>query len=313
MACYYPSDGWLSAKANDNGRFPITFKRSEAQQDAPLRVPCGRCIGCRLDRSRQWGMRCQHESQLHEQNSFITLTYDDDNIPEGASLSSYDWNRFMRRLRKHLSPKKIRFYMGAEYGEQALAGWLTPEGQKILGRPHFHAILFGHQFDDLEIHEERNGNVSYTSETLAKIWGKGFVTVGEASYESACYVARYCMKKMGGELAEQHYKRIHPVTGEEISLTPEFARMSNRPGIGKDWFLRYWRDFAKGYTTLNGIRHAVPHYYVDVMAEHHPDEGLALKAMRRHSIDLYHPEMALDRLRIKQEVKERRTQLLKRD
>ena len=313
MACYYPSDGWISANANENGRFPITFDRKEAQQDAPIKVPCGRCIGCRLARSQQWGMRCHHEAQLHDENSFITLTYDDKNIPENASLSPYDWNRFMRKLRKELAPKKIRFYMGGEYGTKALPGWQTLPGQKTLGRPHYHAIIFGHQWDDLEIYAEKNGNIQYTSKKLEKTWGKGFVTIGQANYQSACYVARYCVKKIGGEMAEDHYTRINPVTGEKVTLEPEFARMSNRPGIGKDWFLRYWRDFAKGYVTMNGIKHAVPPYYVDLMAEHYPDEGLALKAMRRHSIDVMHPDLALDRLRVKEEVKKIRTKTLTRE
>lgn len=314
MACYYPKPAWIRKYPNENGKYPVVFDLSHGGDPTQcIKVPCGGCIGCRLDRSRQWGMRCDHESQLHEQNSFITLTYDDHHIPENASVSPYDWNRFMRRLRKHLAPKTIRFYMGAEYGNKPLPGWITLDGNRPLGRPHYHAIIFGHQFDDLVEHEQRNGNISYTSETLAKIWGKGFVTVGEANYQSACYVARYCMKKMGGEVADTHYTRIHPVTGELVKIEPEFARMSNRPGIGKDWFLRYWKDFQKGYTTKNGIRHAVPSYYVDLMAEHYPDEGEALKAMRREAVDYFDADNNWSRLKIKEEVKTLRTNRLIRE
>jgi hypothetical protein len=108
--------------------------RNKKGVDGTLELPCGQCIGCRLERSRQWAMRCLHESSLYDRNAFVTLTYDDEHLPPGGSLNYPDFQRFMKRLRKN-SKSPIRFYMGGEYGESTL-------------RPHFHVCLFGYDFPD---------------------------------------------------------------------------------------------------------------------------------------------------------------------
>lgn len=143
MPCYYPLDGWRSKKPNQNGRFPVVFTADEAQIDMPMKIPCGNCIGCRLERSRQWAIRCLHESSLYDDNCFITLTYNEENLPYGESLNKRDFQLFMKKLRKAIAPKKIRFFACGEYGtNQDLTNLDT------LGRPHFHAIIFNHDFAD---------------------------------------------------------------------------------------------------------------------------------------------------------------------
>ena len=117
MPCYYPLQGWRSKELTKNGKRAIVFDRKKGYVDQPLEVPCGQCIGCRLDRSRDWALRCIHEAQLHEDNSYITLTYDDDNLPANASLDKSDFQKFMKRLRKSLGDKKVRFFHCGEYGE----------------------------------------------------------------------------------------------------------------------------------------------------------------------------------------------------
>ena len=171
MTCYYPLRGWVSKKPNPSGKYSITFNRSEAQLDAETSVSCGQCIGCRLERSRIWALRCKHEASLHPHNSFITLTYDDDNLPSDGSLVKKDFTQFMKNLRKRLVPKNpysprtpkglkatdpkafpnqelfdewqfkngIRFYMCGEYGLDQI---LADQGIEKIGRPHYHAILF---------------------------------------------------------------------------------------------------------------------------------------------------------------------------
>ena len=151
-------------------------------------VPCGQCIGCRLERSRQWAIRCVHEASLHTDNCFITLTYSPDCLPSDGSLNHDDFQKFFKRLRKHIAPKKIRYYMCGEYGEDL-------QQPSKLGRPHFHACLFGLDFDDKQLYIVRDDVKLYTSATLEKIWGKGFVTIGDVTFESAAYVARYIAKK----------------------------------------------------------------------------------------------------------------------
>lgn len=169
MPCYSPLSGWYSKNPNPSGKHSIVFDKKYAQLDAEVRLPCGKCIGCRLERSKVWAIRCAHEASLHTNNCFITLTYDNDNLPADGSLTKPHWQQFMKNLRKRLVPKnpfsprppndatdpdlieqrvqfdlfqekhRISFYMCGEYGQDQEAAKL---GFDRLGRPHFHAILF---------------------------------------------------------------------------------------------------------------------------------------------------------------------------
>ena len=127
--CTGPLDGWYSAQRNENGKRVVTFRWSEALHDRPVTVPCGRCGECRRDKKRQWAMRSMHEASLHDENSFITLTYDAKYLPENGSLRKTDFSGFMKRLRSRHCGRTIRFFASGEYGE--------------LGRPHYHSLLFG--------------------------------------------------------------------------------------------------------------------------------------------------------------------------
>ena len=144
MACFKPLTAYRGREKHGSGKPKIVFSHHLSQTGVELLLPCGRCIGCRLERSRMWALRCVHEAQLHSENSFITLTYNDDHIPRDGSLNKKHFQDFMKRLRKSIAPKKVRFYHCGEYGPKLL-------------RPHYHAILFGHQFDDLELHSHRKG------------------------------------------------------------------------------------------------------------------------------------------------------------
>ena len=190
-----------------------------------LTLPCGQCVGCRLERSRQWAVRIMHEASLHDVSSFVTLTYSDECLPSPPSLRYSDFQAFMRRLRK--SHGKVRFFVCGEYGERT---W----------RPHFHACLFGLRFSDLKVYKKTAaGFTLYESSELSRVWTLGFASVGQLSFESAAYVARYCMKKVTGDLAETHYRKTDLNTGEMYDLVPEFARMSLKPGIGFQWFKQF--------------------------------------------------------------------------
>ena len=140
MPCYYPIDGWRSKNVNpETGKRSIVFTKDQAFLDMPVKVPCGQCIGCRLERSRQWAMRCVHEAQLHEDSCFITLTYNDENLPDDASLNVKHFQNFMKEFRAAIAPKKVRFFHCGEYGEHN--GTYKHEqsyGLSSLGRPHYH-------------------------------------------------------------------------------------------------------------------------------------------------------------------------------
>lgn len=257
-----------------------------------MNVPCGRCIGCRIDRSREWATRIMHEASLYAHNCFITLTYDEKHIPSHGSLVKSDFQKFMKRYRKFLEEhtwsqkkrcyeknpnitvfdgrsksyvKKVckcyvrnRFYHCGEYGDRN-------------NRPHYHAVIFGHNFFDwVYLFDSPSGMPVYTSPTLEKIWQKGYVTIGELTFESAAYVARYVLKKVNGDLSEviddetglKHYERIDLQTGQVVEVIPEYSTQSRRPGIGRNWIDVYRTDvYPKDFTTIRGVKVKPPRYY----------------------------------------------------
>lgn len=192
MPCYSPLEAWRPDPVTNDKRLIFRYHPARCSSPSPdLYVPCGQCLGCRLERSRQWAVRCMHEASLYDRNCFITLTYDDDNLPADRSLHYSHFQLFMKRLRK-AHGDGIRFYMCGEYGEKK-------------GRPHYHACLFNFNFDDLTLWQERRGTKLYRSKSLERLWPYGFSTVGGVTFQSAAYVARYIMKKVTGDRAPDHY------------------------------------------------------------------------------------------------------------
>lgn len=221
MPCYHPVTVWRSKAGRDKktGKWPIVFTRSAGYADLELKIPCGQCIGCRLERSRQWAVRCIHEAKLHKHNSFITLTYNEKWLPKDGSLRVEDCQKFLKRLRKDVYPTKIRFFNAGEYGHK-------------FSRPHYHMIIFGYDFPDKYPWSQVHGNIYYRSPQLERLWPFGFSMIGNVTFESAAYVARYIMKKQFGADADEYYNGRHP----------EFTTCSRRPGIAADWFKKYRDD-----------------------------------------------------------------------
>ena len=197
MPCYYPNKAH-STGTRKNGKSIIKFGLPTHQDQNSIELPCGQCIGCRLAHSQTWAIRVLHESTLHERNCFITLTYNEENLPENGSLDKKHFQNFMKYLRRDFGPE-IRFYQCGEYTD------------KPNFRPHYHAIIFNHDWLDKEAFTENEGIITYTSEKLQKIWGKGFTTTAEVTFESAAYVARYTLKKITGKQKEKYYEKIDEV------------------------------------------------------------------------------------------------------
>lgn len=263
----------------------------------PVEVPCGQCVGCRLERSRQWAIRCYHEAQLHEENAFITLTYDDDHLPEGSTLVKKHYQDFMKRLRFRYRDRTIRYFQCGEYGETT-------------HRPHYHACLFGFDFTDKRLFSTRGGVRLYTSDELNLIWGMGHCTVGEVTFQSAAYVARYIMKKVTGDEAEKHYEILDPDTGEIYSREPEYTTMSRRPGIGKGWLEKYHDEvYPSDFIVVNGVRMQPPKYY----DAQQPEESLEwLKHARVKRAASRAHDNTPERLRTREKVKKAQLGHLKR-
>lgn len=261
MPCYKPLHAY-KAKSNDAQKIAIVFKRTDSWRGEKIDLPCGQCIGCRLERSRQWAVRCMHEASLYEKNSFITLTYNEENLPKDGSISVEHFQLFMKRLRKRYG-KGIRYFHCGEYGES-------------LGRPHYHALLFNHDFEDKKYFSENNGNRVYTSDELNELWKKGHGIIGNVTFESAGYVARYALKKVTGKNAEDHY-------GQKKR---EYCTMSRRPGIGKMWLEKFRGDvYPNDKLWINGRYVHPPKYYDSQLQKLDPSTMALLKIQREKNAE----------------------------
>lgn len=250
-----------------------------------MRIPCGQCMGCRLDRAGDWATRIAHEAQLHQANSFLTLTYSEQHLPEDLSLSVRHVQLFMKRLRRSLEPEQIRFFGCGEYGDK-------------FKRPHYHLIIFGWDFPDkFPWRKTGSGYVVYRSPKLEQIWPFGHVEIGTVTTQSAGYVARYVTKKVHGddEVAKAAYMRekVDPDTGEirKWSVMKEFVVMSRKPGIGSGWFEQFACDaFPSDFVVIDGMRRRVPRYYTKKLLE---EQQRKVKQQRRERAAL-HPEEQTD-------------------
>jgi len=298
MPCYHPIQAYRGS-VQPSGKRAVIFSPPKRGPIESTQLPCGRCIGCRLERSRQWAIRCVHEADLHDDNCFLTLTYDEDHLAPDGSLSKRDWQLFAKKLRKAIYPQKFRFFMCGEYGEK-------------LSRPHFHVCLFGYRPSDCELYTTREGVNLYKSDFLASVWGKGFVTVGDVTFESAAYVARYITKKITGDLAEDHYSTVDTSTGEYCSKTPEFVLMSRRPGIAAGWHDLYKSDLDKDFLTLRGVKMRPPKFYDYLTEKEDPEVLAARKVERKESATKFSHDNTPARLAVKETIKLKKFNQLKR-
>lgn len=296
MACFHPIDAY---QLLTGGR--LLFRKPIGAYFRSLQIACGQCVGCRLERSRQWGVRCAHEKQMHEENSFITLTYSDEHMPVGGSLCLEDFQLFMKRLRKR-SDKKFKFYHCGEYGERT-------------GRAHYHACLFGRDFSDKKLVGYNHcDDPIYESEFLNEVWGLGKARIGELTFESACYVARYCMKKWTGPGAEKHYEYYDLQTGEVFERKPEYSTMSRRGGIGAAWLEAYGTDvYPQDYVVVNDKKSRPPRFYDGRFEISDPLQYRAVKRRRVSRGEKHAENNTPDRLKVREELAVRRLELLKRE
>lgn len=295
MSCNAPLRGYQAAPGA-----PLSFSEGGAR-GRYVEVPCGRCTGCRLDRSVQWAVRCVHEAQLHEQNCFITLTYDEEHLPPDLSLCRRDWQLFMKRLLKRTG-KSVRFFMCGEYGE-------------LGSRPHYHACLFGLDFEDkVPWKKSQSGEQVFRSSLLESVWSLGHSSCGAVTFASAAYVARYVMKKEYGKDAGKRRSILDVTTGEIIFRSHEFCQGSLKPGVGRGWLDRFASDvFPRGQVVMNGREVKCPRYYDKWFSQVDPAAFERLQLERQRGADLRFDDNGPKRLRAKEQVLEARVSFLKRE
>ena len=275
-----------------------------------------------------------HEAKMHDENSWLTLTYADEHLPgrystgiihprtnkpiySGTLLKEHP-QKFLRALRKALGREKykskfrssqlarstpaagVRYYYAGEYGER-------------YGRPHYHVCLFGIDFaDKLLERRTETGYQLYTSDILKKLWPYGEHQLGELTWESAAYTARYVMKKINGKKKEQHYEKIDPETGEIIKLQPEYCDMSRRPGIAQPWFEKYLTDvYPHDRILIRGHKRKPPRYYDKKYEQKEPDLMKQIKFERSLMTEQRWENNLTERLRAEEIIATRKTQSLK--
>lgn len=280
MTCYHPLKAFATGERTKNGKISYIVTgydakaiiidgkghRTVVDRDPgftgdkilrnPIEIPCGKCFGCRLKRARDWSVRMMLESEYHEENWFVTLTYNNDHLPMNeyvdddgviqlkSTLCKRDLQLFWKRLRKK---QDIRYYACGEYGTRT-------------ARPHYHAVIFGLHLDPDRLVEYRSQPFQlWTCPELEEIWKCGYVVVGKVTQESCEYTARYCMKKLNGSAAEIY---------DQFNFIPEFSSMSLKPAIGRQWFDDHAFDiYPKDEIQLPKGRLVTPPRYFDQCME----------------------------------------------
>ncbi|QCQ84980.1 replication initiator protein [Blackfly microvirus SF02] len=329
MPCYHP----IRARQAYPGEQPTLLKKTDLTSPWNIKLPCAKCWGCRLERSRQTAVRLMHEAQLHKKKCFITPTYRDEDLPHGgassqsltappssrlglpqrlanthapeehahesqsdATLRPRHLQLFTKRLTEDVRRKTglqknaLRYYGVGEYGD-------------ITHRPHYHLAIFGEDFSDDRIPwKHSNGNQLWRSSRLARLWPHGDTDIGELTFESAAYIARYIMKKVNGPKAHDHYRRTDEF-GNDFWIEPEFNRMSRRPGIGKAWYETYQGDVhPQDYVIINGKKCKPPRYYDKLLEALEPLTMEAIKLQRQEDAKHQEDDNTWRRLRAKERV-----------
>lgn len=254
MSCYHPMEAIPIGKtASGKTDYKITgkFQGVKSRFNAVV-VPCGQCIGCRLDKSRTWANRMMMELEYHDIAYFLTLTYNDDNVPlvyyqtdddgvvdtayKAGTLVPKHLQDFIKRLRDQQSyhhNRRIMYYACGEYGSET-------------HRPHYHLTVYDVFFDDLEpLGKSKDGFQYYVSPTLERLWPYGYSMICNVTWETCAYIARYVTKKQYGKNAEFY---------DTFNIIPEFSRMSLKPSIG----LRYYEDHKDEIYKYDEIHLSMP-------------------------------------------------------
>lgn len=341
MSCFKPIPAWMVKGS-------LSFSPDKNGQHTEVEIPCNNCIGCRIDRARDRTIRCINEASMWKDNCFITLTYDNENLPKDHNLNWEHVKSFMRRLRSKLDyteGRKIRFYACGEYGGDLINKdnvWFWDRSSykekyerkgfplPTLPRPHYHAILFNWWPEDsVFIHQNKLGDKLFTSETMRLAWKKGNVSHGTVTPESCGYVARYMMKKQNtNEKVDFIAKYGQPIydleTGEYICehpTKPEMAFGSNRQPIGATWLEKYWETdcFSQGFIMgppPKYSKYSIPRYYWDWLELNHREEWKVFKQLKDEQFikrkDKIEADNTYQRLESKEFILNKQTSKLKR-
>lgn len=247
---------------------PISFSgiKRDGRAYTPLQLPCGNCFMCQEEKARQQAVRIYHESLLHYESCFVTLSYANEHLPPHNGLRYEDLIKFKKRLRKLLwkTHQKLRYYAVGEYGDKSL-------------RPHYHACIFGHAFTDDRIILKTQPYLLWTSPLLQAIWGLGYVSVGALNFRTARYTASYITKKLR---SKQQYVYTDETTGELIPLEQPRSFMSDN--LGKGWWLKHHQyTIDHDFVVIDGRRQKPPRAYDKWLTEINKEKIEEIKENRK--------------------------------
>jgi hypothetical protein len=273
MPCYNPLTAWKV-----DGQIVFNPPSGSYGLLKPFNLPCSKCIGCRMNYARSWALRCQLESQFHKDNCFITLTFNNEELekrPNPWSVDVRDFQLFMKKFRKRVK-KPIQFFHCGEYGEKNF-------------RPHYHALIFGHDFripssiNTVKKYGSKKYPL-YESSELTALWGRGHTTVGELNFDTASYTARYVTKKIKGEATKIN---IDPVTGEVSEINDVYCTMSRASAIGKKHYDKYKHNIYPNdfIVNQNGVKMKPPRYFDKLYSEEFPKKFEEIKNRRKAELD----------------------------
>ncbi len=282
-SCTNPTPVWQYTKERGDGTLhPIMFKPpNQVGLENPYKsfpLNCSKCISCRGTLASQWTSRYCNEYSMNEQNTVLTLSYSDENLPKYGSLNPDHTDKFLASIRRELLKKyniKIKYALIGEYGG-------------LTHRPHYHILIFGWDPTDKEVYQKKTATSSalWLSEFIQKHWPYGLAFIGEFNQGTAQYVADHNSHKIRSELAgiqedEKNWVK-HPITGEAVELYKEFVRRSTRPAIGKSWYDKYGKSDLYNTDSLvrDGIERQIPSYYDKQLRKENPDLYKTIKEKR---------------------------------
>jgi len=295
MNCTKPKTAYWSGHLNGNGNQYLVFDKNKSMFGIEQTIPCRGCIPCRINHAAQWGRRAMDENRFHEESFFGTFTYSPENLPVNGTLNSEDFQKFMKRLRKNTGAE-IRYLQCGEYGDKEQPGYK-------FGRPHHHALIYGWRPGDEEVKEESEGILTYSSEILDEYWSNGITTTGDLTEASAQYVSQYVMKKIGGQLADDHYQTTCQYTGDVIQMKREYITMSK--GIGQKFYKEFKSDmYPSDQKVHNGKVYGVPRYYDKLLDRENPKMLEQVKHKRKQNALKQRHDNTPERLAVKNKIAE---------
>lgn len=315
MSCLSPLTGWRSVCGkNANGKWPVVFDIKQGYRDMPVTIPCGQCIGCRLDKAKDWAGRCVQESLLWDNSYFLTLTYDDQltNVadyfdedfnpkttrPSDGSLMPYHLQLFWKRLRKWVfnkAPDKSEIEEMIKRGEQPYMKGLgrVPEYEFLEGKK---TLVNGVRYFACGEYGSRTARPHYHA-IVFNLDIPDLIPCGRGADGDQLYVSNILNRiwshgrvivgnvdfRSAGYVARYTTKKIYGPSAAEFygSRVAPFTRCSNRPGIGANWFIRYADEVARvGFVLINGHKNPVPRYYLNKMEKMNKENYLTYKNKR---------------------------------